>query len=415
MSRKWKIALWVIGGVVVLGLGLRMCHRPEADAGRGPGAGMQGQGNGGEPAGPVPVTVVPVARQDVPVYLTALGTVSALNTVTVNPQVGGQLMSLNFREGELVKKGQVLAQIDPRALQASYQQAQASKKQNEALLATARANFQRSNDPAYQQYVSKIDLDTLRNNVAQYQASVAASQAAAEAASVQLQFTRIVSPIDGIAGIRGVDVGNVVTTSTAIVTITQVQPIYATFNLPEKNLEAVRKAQAAGTPSVTALDREDAKVIAEDGVLDVVDNQVSTDSGTFRLRARFPNDDRQLWPGQFSNIRLKVADIGGGLVVPTQAVQRGPDGDYVYVVQQDNTVKLQTVVTGVEVGDTHLLVTEGLKEGERVVTEGQFRLKPGAKVNPLKPGEVPPAPTDEELKKAAEGKGKGGGRRGPPR
>jgi membrane fusion protein, multidrug efflux system len=414
MSRKWKIALWVIGGVVVLGLGLRMCHRPAAEAGRGPGAGMQGQGNSGQPAGPVPVTVVPVARQDVPVYLTALGTVSALNTVTVNPQVGGQLMSLNFREGELVKKGQVLAQIDPRALQASYQQALASKKQNEALLATARANFQRSNDPAYQQYVSKIDLDTLRNNVAQYQAAVAASQASAEAASVQLQFTRIVSPIDGIAGIRGVDVGNVVTTSSAIVTITQVQPIYATFNLPEKNLEAVRKAQAAGTPTVAALDRSDAKVIAGDGVLDVVDNQVSTDSGTFRLRARFPNDDRQLWPGQFSNIRLKIDDIGGGLVVPTQAVQRGPDGDYVYVVQQDNTVKLQSVVTGVEVGDTHLLVTEGLKEGERVVTEGQFRLKPGAKVTALKPGEVPPAPTDEELKKAAEAKGQGG-RRGPPR
>jgi multidrug efflux system membrane fusion protein len=414
MSRKWKIALWVIGGVVVLGLGLRMCHRPAAEAGRGPGAGMQGQGNSGQPAGPVPVTVVPVARQDVPVYLTALGTISALNTVTVNPQVGGQLMSLNFREGELVKKGQVLAQIDPRALQASYQQALASKKQNEALLATARANFQRSNDPSYQQYVSKIDLDTLRNNVAQYQAAVAASQASAEAASVQLQFTRIISPIDGIAGIRGVDVGNVVTTSSAIVTITQVQPIYATFNLPEKNLDAVRKAQAAGTPTVAALDRGDAKVIAGDGVLDVVDNQVSTDSGTFRLRARFPNDDRQLWPGQFSNVRLKIDDIGGGLVVPTQAVQRGPDGDYVYVVQQDNTVKLQTVVTGVEVGDTHLLVTEGLKEGERVVTEGQFRLKPGAKVNALKPGEVPPAPTEEELKKAAEAKGQGG-RRGPPR
>ncbi|MET0288563.1 MAG: efflux RND transporter periplasmic adaptor subunit [Pseudoxanthomonas sp.] len=411
MSRKWKIALWVVGVVVVLGLALRMFYRPAEDAGRGPNAGMQGQGNSGQQAGPVPVTAEPVSRQDVPVYLTALGTVAALNTVTVNPQVGGQLMSLNFREGELVKKGQVLAQIDPRALQASYQQAQASKKQNEALLATARANFQRSNDPAYLQYVSKIDLDTLRNNVAQYQAAVAASQASAEAASVQLQFTRIISPIDGIAGIRGVDVGNVVSTSTAIVTITQVQPIYATFNLPEKDLEAVRKAQAAGTPSVSALERTGAREVAGDGVLDVVDNQVSTDSGTFRLRARFPNDDRVLWPGQFSNIRLKVDNVTGGLVVPTQAVQRGPDGDYVYVVQQDSTVKLQAVVTGVEVGDTHLLVTEGLKEGERVVTEGQFRLKPGAKVNALKPGEVPPEPTAEELQKAADNKG---GRRGPP-
>ncbi|WDS36451.1 efflux RND transporter periplasmic adaptor subunit [Pseudoxanthomonas sp.] len=404
MSRKWKIALAVVVLVVVVVFGLRACGRKDpADLKQG----------GQDSNKPVPVTVEAVTSQDVPVYRNATGTVTALNTVTINPQTSGRLMSLDFTEGQPVKKGQVLARIDPRELQASYDQAAASKKQNQAQLQTARDTNARLTDPAYAPYVARTDIDTQKNLVAQYQAGVAAADAAMQAASVQLQYTTIVSPLDGIAGIRGVDVGNIVSTSSSIVTITQVEPIYASFSLPAQDLGAVRAAQAQGKASVAALDSTDQHVIAGDGVLDVVDNQISTDTNTFALRARFPNADHVLWPGQFVNVRLQVGNIGAGLVVPTQAVQRGPDSDYVYVVQADSTVKMQDVTTSVEVGDTHVVVTKGLKAGDRVVTEGQFRLKPNAKVDALKPGQAPPEPTAEELQQATHGQK--GGRRGPPR
>lgn len=411
MSRKWKIALAAVLVVVVVFLAVRYAG----------GRSNREDGPQGEPQAdnaPVPVTVEPVVTQDVPVYLSALGTVSALNTVTINPQVGGRLISLNFQEGQEVRKGQLLAQIDPRELQATYDEAVAARQQNQAQLGTARATNARLTDPKYSQYVARTDLDTQRNLVSQYQGAVAASEAAMRAAQVQLQYTRITSPIDGIAGIRGVDVGNVVGTGSSIVTITQVHPIYATFNLPEKDLDAVRRAARAGTPQVAALDRSDAHVIAGEGALDVIDNLVSADSGTFRLRARFDNADSALWPGQFVNVRLQVDTIAGGLVIPSQAVQRGPDGDYVYVVvPADGTVRMQTVEQGVEVGDSHVVIGKGLKAGDRVVTEGQFRLKPGAKVTALAPGELPAAPTAEELQKAMQGQQgrQGGGRRGPPR
>ncbi len=409
MSRFWKISLLVVAAVVVLAVGARML--------RGGGQGKPGAGDGdaaAQDSGPVPVTVVAAATQDVPVYANALGTVTALNTVTVNPQVGGQLMSLNFREGEEVKKGQLLAQIDPRSLQASLDEAAAAKRQNQALLATARANYQRSNAPEYQQYVAKTDLETQRNQVSQYEGAVAANDASMRAAQVQLQFTRIVAPIDGIAGIRGVDVGNIVSTSSSIVTLTQIHPIYVAFNLPERQLTAVRQGQASAPLDVAALDRGDAHVISGDGKLDVIDNVISSDSGTFGARAIFPNTDNALWPGQFVNVRLQLSTIGNGVVVPTQAVQRGPDGDYVYVVGNDSTAQMRTVTQGVEVGDSHVQITKGLKSGERVVTEGQFRLKPGSKVNALKPGETPPEPTEAELKAAQDKQQRsgGGGRRG---
>ncbi|MEE7546929.1 efflux RND transporter periplasmic adaptor subunit, partial [Xanthomonas sp. Kuri4-1] len=409
MSRFWKISLLVVAAVVVLAVGARML--------RGGGQGKPGAGDGdaaAQDSGPVPVTVVAATTQDVPVYANALGTVTALNTVTVNPQVGGQLMSLNFREGEEVKKGQLLAQIDPRSLQASLDEAAAAKRQNQALLATARANYQRSNAPEYQQYVAKTDLETQRNQVSQYEGAVAANDASMRAAQVQLQFTRIVAPIDGIAGIRGVDVGNIVSTSSSIVTLTQIHPIYVAFNLPERQLTAVRQGQANAPLDVAALDRGDAHVISGDGKLDVIDNVISSDSGTFGARAIFPNTDNALWPGQFVNVRLQLSTIGNGVVVPTQAVQRGPDGDYVYVVGNDSTAQMRTVTQGVEVGDSHVQITKGLKSGERVVTEGQFRLKPGSKVNALKPGETPPEPTEAELKAAQDKRQRsgGGGRRG---
>jgi multidrug efflux system membrane fusion protein len=230
---------------------------------------------------------------------------------------------------------------------------------------------------------------------------------------VQLDFTKIISPIDGVAGIRNVDPGNVVTTTTAIDTLTQIQPIYVVFNLPEVNLEMVRAAAKGTEPlEVIALDRTDAHPLDTSGVLQVVDNQIDITTGTFKLRAVFANPTSSLWPGQFVNVQLKVRTVDGGLVVPAQAVQRGPDGDYVYLVQSDQTVKMQPVKLAGEVGDSHVMISSGLSVGEQVVTEGQFRLKPGSKVNALKPGQVPATPTSSELDKAKKNQQNGGKRRG---
>jgi len=408
MSRFWKIALIVIAVILVAAVGFRLLHKPAANPDAAQAAGQDGTDT---PA--VPVTVVPVVKQNVPVYLTALGTVQALNTVTVSPQVGGQLMSLEFTEGQRVKKGQVLARIDPRSYQAAYDQAVARQRQDQAQLETARSNLARSQDLAAQGYISKQDLDTLRNTASQFEAAVSADAAAVRDSQVQLDYTKVISPIDGLAGIRGVDPGNVVTTSTGIVTLTQLQPINIMFTLPEQNLDMVRTAASreGAALQVTALDRTDAHPIATGGVLKVVDNQIDTSTGTFRLKSEFPNDKNELWPGQFVNVQLLVNTVDGGLVIPAQAVQRGPDGDYVYQVQGDDTVKMQAVVVAGEVGDSHVMIGSGLNAGDRVVTEGQFRLKPGSKVNALAPGEVPPAPTATDLEKA-KNSSRGGRRRG---
>jgi multidrug efflux system membrane fusion protein len=401
MSRFWKIALIVLAVVIVAVVAVRVLHKP---------AGAKGT-DGKDNAPPVPVTVVPVARQNVPVYLTALGTVQALNTVTVLPQISGRLLSIDFTEGQPVTKGQVLARIDPRTFQANYDQAVARRKQDQSLLATARSNYQRTQDPQYTQYVAKIDQVTQKNTVTQYEAAVAADEAAVRDAKVQLDYTEIRSPIDGLAGIRAVDPGNVVTTSSPIVTLTQLHPINVMFTLPEQNLDMVRSAAQGDKPlEVTALDRVDAHPIASGGVLKVIDNQIDTSTGTFRLKSEFANERNELWPGQFVNVRLLVNTVDGGLVIPSQGVQRGPDGDYVYLVQGDNTVKMQSIVVAGEVGDSHVMIGSGLKVGDKVVTEGQFRLKPGSKVNPLKPGEVPAAPTAAELQKSRQDNKGGRGR-----
>jgi len=424
MSRFWKIALIVVAVIVVGAVGFRLLHKPAAEDGatgqhRGQHKGQgQGDGQGGangqdKDAAPVPVTVEPVAKQDVPIYLTALGTVQALNTVTVNPQISGQMLSINFKEGQEVKKGDLLAQIDPRPFQAAYDQAAAKQQQDEAQLATAQSTLKRNDALVAKGYVAQLDMDTFRNNVANLAAMVAADKAAVRAAKVNLDYTRIVSPIDGVAGIRNVDPGNVVTTTTAVVTLTQVHPIYVMFTLPEQNLEQVRSAAGGGDPlEVLALDRSDAHTIADDGQLNVVDNQIDTTTGTFKLRSVFQNTKGDLWPGQFVNTRLKVRTVKGGLVIPAQAVQRGPDGDYVYLVQQDQTVKMQPIKVASEVGDSHVMIGSGLALNDLVVTEGQFRLKPGSKVKALKPGEVPAAPTAAEMDKAKKNAKQGGGRRG---
>ncbi|GGA13132.1 efflux RND transporter periplasmic adaptor subunit [Dyella caseinilytica] len=427
MSRFWKIALIVIAVLVVGGVAFRLLHKPEAanggyghhrEGGQGQQASQGGSGQGqsggnGQDNAPVPVTVESTVKQNVPVYLTALGTVTALNNVTVNPEIGGQLWTINFKEGQAVKKGDVIAQIDPRTYQAAYDQAVAKQKQDEASLATAISTLDRNQQLVGKGYVAALDMDTYRNNVAQLKATVIADEAAARSAKVSLDFTRIISPIDGVAGIRNVDPGNVVTTTTSIVTLTQIQPIYVIFSLPEQNLETVRDAfqNGANKLEVIALDRTDSHPLDTSGFLQVVDNQIDTTTGTFKLRAQFNNPDSKLWQGQFVNVQLRVQTVAGGLVIPSQAVQRGPDGDYVYKLQSDQTVAMQPVTVAGEVGDSHVMISKGLDDGDQVVTEGQFRLKPGSKVQALKPGQVPAAPAASDADKK-KWKKQGGGRRG---
>ncbi|KGI79034.1 efflux RND transporter periplasmic adaptor subunit [Oleiagrimonas soli] len=414
MSR-WKIALIVIVVIVLALLGLRMCHHRAgngatgAENGRAAASRDSAKDAANGDNAPVPVTAVQVVQKNVPVYLTALGTVQALNTVNVRPQVGGQLLKLTFDEGHEVKKGQVIAKIDPRTYQSTYDQAVSRRNQDLAQLATARSNLKRSQGLISKGFVTEQDVDTQRNTVHQLEAAVAGDNASIRDAKINLDYTDVTSPIDGLAGIRQADPGNVLSTSDTIVTLTQVHPINVLFTLPEQDLDGVRSAQAAqGALPVTALDRVDSHVVAGGGTLKVINNQIDTSTGTFQLKAEFANAHNELWPGQFVNVRMQTNTVKNGLVVPTQAVQRGPDGDYVYVIDKDDKVQMRAVKVEGEASDTESLIGSGLKLGERVVTEGQFRLKPGRKVQAYKPGEVPKAPSAEEMKKAAQD----GGRRG---
>ena len=395
MSR-WKIVAITVVVLVVAIIGYRIVHRP---------TGFQ-RGKGQD--APIPVTVVPATRENVPVYLTALGTVSALNTVTVVPQVAGQLVSVNFKEGKEIKKGDVIAQIDPRTFQAAVEQAQGKLAQDQALLSAAKYLASSYENLGKKQYVAAQTLQAQEQTVRQYQAAVLADKAALDSARVQLGYTTIRAPINGVAGLRLVDVGNIVgpTTSGGIVVLTQIHPISVLFNLPQQNIEAVRDGMTKGALQVAALDRSNNTVIAT-GALKVINNQIDTSTSTFQLKAEFANPTDTLWPGQFVNVRLQLGTLHDALVVPAQAVQRGPDGDYVFAVQPDNTVKMQPVTTGGETGASQTVISKGLSAGVRVVTEGQFRLKQNSKVIPLAPGQVPPMPKTVAAKARS-----GGGHRG---
>jgi multidrug efflux system membrane fusion protein len=409
MSR-WKIALILLAVVIAAVIAWRLLA---------PAQSRFGARDGDAADAPVPVTVVAVQARDVPIYLTALGTVQALNTVTVNAQVSGQIQSIHFQEGQELAAGDLIAQIDPRTYQAALDQAVAKKKQDAAQLAASTSTLKRYEDLMRKHFVAAQDLENQRQTVAQQTALVAADDAAIASARTQLGYTRITAPIAGIAGIRQVDVGNLVTANggTGIVVLTQVHPINVMFTLPEQNLDQVRSGQGEAPLVVTALDRTDAHPIAT-GVLKVIDNQIDTTTGTFRLKSEFPNADNALWPGQFVNVRLQTKTITGGLVVPATAVQRGPEGNYVYALAADDTVAMKAITILGDAGDNGTLVAAGsVAAGDKVVTEGQFRLKPGSKVIALAPGQAPPPTSEAELKKLqgdgnAAGQRRRGGRRG---
>ena len=394
MSR-WKWALIAVAVVLVAVVAWRLFAHREAAGG---GIGMRGGAGGADQ--PVPVTVVPVEQKDVPIYLSALGTVQALNTVTVNAQVSGQIQSINFKEGQEVKAGDTIAVIDPRTFQSALDQAAAKKRQDEAQLTASKSTLARYTELIKKNFVAAQDLENQNQLVRQQEALVAADEAAVSTAKTQLGYTKITAPIDGIAGIRQVDVGNLVTANSGsgIVVLTEIHPINVIFSLPEQSIDQVRTPDGADPLPVAALDRTDAHTIA-DGSLKVIDNQIDTTTGTFKLKAEFPNETNALWPGHFVNVRVKVRTVDKGLVVPATAVQRGPDGSYAYVVQPDSTVKMTPLKLGDEAGDSTILVTSGLNLGDKVVTEGQFRLKPGSKVEALAPGQAAPPTSTAELDK----------------
>src|SRR6516165_6216912 len=326
----------------------------------------------------IPVSIAPVEKADFPVYLTGLGNVQAFNTVVVRTRVDGQIDKIAFQEGQTVKQGDLLAEIDPRPFQAALDQAKAKKQQDEANLANANLDLQRFTKLG--EFATRQQTDTQRSTVAQLTAQIAADDAAIANAQTQLDYTQIKAPISGVAGLRQVDIGNIVNsaTQTGIVSIAQVEPIAVIFTAPEDQLPYISEAQALSPLKVIAITTDGKKVLAE-GKLAVINNQVDTTSGTIRLKAVFDNKDHALWPGQSVSTRLLVKTLKDATVVPDDAVQHGVSGLYAYVVNADNKAELRKVKVSQSI-DGRSVVDEGLKPGERVITGGQFKVQPGTTV-----------------------------------
>lgn len=342
----------------------------------------QQQANNGNqrPDLPVPVLAAMPRVQDVPVYLDGVGAIRALNTVTVRSQVDGKLIAVNFTEGQDVKKGDVLGEIDPALYQATYDQAVAKKAQDQAQLANQRIDLTRYEQLAASNAGSKQQADTQRALVAQTEALVKADQAAIDNAAATLSYTKIVAPISGRAGLRQVDQGNIIHASdtTGLVVITQLQPIAVWFSLPQQQIMRVNAAAAKGALAVDVFGNDGVTVI-DTGKLTGIDNQVDQTTGTLRLKAEFPNANYQLWPGQFVNVRLKVETLTQALVVPTSAVQRGPIGTFSYVIGEDNVVSAKPV-TVTQQNEHDAVIASGLSPNDRVVTTGFANLSDGSKV-----------------------------------
>lgn len=353
--------------------------RPPPPEASGPGG--KG-GRGGKPGDmpPVPVVEGRVIRKDTPIYVDGLGNVQGYNTVTVRSRVDGQLDKILFTEGQEVHAGDILVQLDPKPFQAALEQAKAKKKQDEAQLDNARLDLTRNITLLDQKAVPQQKVDTQKALVSQLEATVNADQAGVDSAQVQLNYATIASPIDGRAGLRLVDQGNVVHAGDAngLVVISQLQPIFVVFTLPERNLPAIQREMAKGPLEVLAQGRDNEELLGE-GTLTVVDNQIDITTGTIKLKATFPNTNKQLWPGQFINARLKLTTRKAGIVVPASVVQRGPDKTYAFVIKDDQTVEMRSIKVD-QFEDGEALIKEGLNEGERVVVDGQYRLQPGSRV-----------------------------------
>ena len=406
----WFVLLLVIGGVA--GYAVWRAGRPaSAQRVQGPGGGGGGGGRGGGGRGgangPVPVVVATVGRSSIPVYLNGLGNVTAFYTVTIKSRVDGQLMKVDFKEGDYVKAGQVLAEIDPRPYQVQLESAEATLAKDQALLDNAKVDFDRYTKLLATDAVPKQQLDTQTALVSQYKAAIQQDSAAIDNAKLQLVYAKVTAPISGVAGLRLVDPGNIVHASDAggMVVITQLQPISVLFTIPEDALPQItQKLRAGAHLSVDAYNRDNSRKLAS-GMLVTVDNQIDNTTGTSKLKAVFDNKDNVLFPQQFVNVHLLVDSLTNQLVVPNVAVQNGQQGTFVYVVDDKSRVHLKPVQVG-KTTETSSDITSGIAEGDRVVVDGTDRLIENAVVRVRKAGEL-----DNTDPSAGDGQG-GRGRRG---
>jgi multidrug efflux system membrane fusion protein len=331
----------------------------------------------------VPVVAEPVKSGEVPIYLRGIGTVQAYNTDTIRAQVQGQITQIAFKEGQTVHAGDLLAQIDPRPFQAQLDQAIANRERDQAQFVNAQANLQRDSQLLAHGYATPQTVDLDKANTGQFTAAVKADEAAIEYAQTQLAYTRITSPIDGVTGIRLIDVGNIVhpTDPNGLVMVTQLQPISVIFTLPETSLPQIQQAMAKGTLTVLAYS-EDNKTQLDQGKLAVLDNQIVQTSGSVRLKADFPNPQHRLWPGELVNVRLLIETRQNALSVAATAVQQGPQGSYVYVIKPDGTVENRAVKVA-QLGARVAVIDSGLQANEQAVISGQSRLQPGSSVTVL--------------------------------
>ena len=329
----------------------------------------------------VSVSVAAAARRDMPIYLSGLGTVQAEYTVGIHSQVDGKLLQVMFTEGQHVKKGDLLAKIDPRLYQAALDQAKAKRAQDVAMLVAAQKDLERFMTLALKSFETQQNVDQQQAKVDQAKASIAADDAAIETAQTNLDYTSITAPTDGRIGVRQVDPGNLVRASDqgSIASLVRTQPLAVLFTLPARSLDDVRDALARGPVEVTAFDQDNRKTLGT-GQLLLIDNQIDPATATIRLKAMFPNTDEKLWPGEFVNARLLVETRTAALTVPSTAIQRGPDGLFTWVVGDNNVAQPRKIEVGPGTGEV-TIIASGLNDGERVVTDGQYKLQKDSPVS----------------------------------
>lgn len=380
---KW---IWIVG-IILLGLGWFLYRQHAGAKADGSGA------NAGRGAGnfPVPVVIGHARQKDVPIYLDGLGTVQAFNTVTVHTRVDGQLVKVAFTEGQDVKTGDLLAQIDPAPYQAALDQAVAKKAQDAAQLANARLDLQRYADLLKTDGTTQQVYDTQKALLDQLEATVQADQAAIDSAKVNLEYCTIRSPLDGRTGIRLVDQGNIVHAADAggLVVLTQLKPISVVFTLPESALTKLQKNQDATNYTVLAVSRDNTNVLAT-GKIAVIDNEIDSTTGTIKIKANFANENLRLWPGEFVNTRLLLETREDSVVVPASVVQRGPDGAFAFVVSDapdgsTNRIAKMRPIKVAQIDNGEALIDDGLEPGEVVVVDGQYKLQDGSKIRPAAP------------------------------
>ena len=398
-SRRWLFGLLILLLVAALCWWLwPTAQVHQAGAGAKGGKGGAGRPGFGQFAGPVPVRVAPATVGDFPVYYKALGTVTATNTVNVRSRVAGELVKVYFQEGQLVKAGDLLAEIDPRSYQIALQQAEGTLLQNQAQLKNAQLDLARYRGLFAEDSIAKQTLDTQAALVSQYEGTIKTNQAAVGDAKLNLEFTKIRAPITGRLGLRQLDVGNLVAANdtTALVVITQIEPITVSFTLPQTNLpEVLGRFHSGASLPVEAWDRSDVKQQAT-GVLRSIDNQIDTTTGTLKFKARFDNKDQALFPNQFVNVRLLADTLKGVVLAPSAAIQFGNEGSFVYVMDGDNKVKIRHLTVGASDG-TSTVVSQGLEQGERVVLEGTDRLRDGSDVEVVNDNVAVPATPGQHL------------------